>query len=514
MFRSNHIRGRLLLSCLLLSGVCQLAFGQKKPATEINLARIETSIEQGMLAEVEKPLLDYAIAHPKDVKALELLGQLRYQQNRLEEARALYQRVLALSPSLIRAKINVARLMYDLGQHDPARRMLAEIAGDPLVNSKDRLALARAMALVGEFQKALAVADNLPIAVKSGSGLPLIAASYVGLGDRKKLMALIPSMRRAAVSSPDVASECAEVLQKAGMLQEAAGLLRVALTRAPNNYRLLVLLSQLETKAGNLADARRHLERAAKLKPLTADGLYSLGMLESLEGNYDAALSNLKNARALAPHSPVILAEFIVVAMRANQPQAAVDAANELSQLKPDDPEFLYLLGAAHLQNGNLLSAQSALERYRQQRPADSRGCLALGITLSAQHGRQKEARAEFEQCLTLDPTNVEPRYQLGLIFKSEGEIENAIKMFEDVTTRSAKHANALRELGSLYLQTRAEAKARDVLQRAVTLNPEDAETHFLLSRLYSLIGERVLSQQHLAVFQRLKGQREKPSAP
>jgi Flp pilus assembly protein TadD len=514
MLRRRLLCGPLLLTCLLLPGIWHLASSQTKPAQSINLAQIETSIQQGKLDQVEKPLFDYAIAHPRDVRALELLGQLRYRQHRLEEAQALYQRVLALDPSLVKAKINLAQLMYGLGRRDPARLLLAEVASAPVLSLGERLALVRAMVLVGEFQKALAAADKLPNDVKSSAALPLRAASHLGLGERQRLIALVPSIRRAAVSNPEIAADCAEVFQRAGMAQEAVELLRLALARAPNNFRLLILLGQMETKVGNFAEARRHLSRAANVKPHTAEGLYSLGMLESSEGNHGAALSNLKQARALAPHSPAILTEFIVIAMQANQPQVAVDAANELLQLKSDDPESLYLLGAASLQNGSLGSAQSALGRYRQQRPDDPRGCLALGITFAGQHGQQQEARAQFEQCLKLDPANVESRYQLGLIFKSEGEAKKAIQMFEQVITQAPKHANALRDLGSVYLQTGAEVKARAVLERAEALNPEDAETHFLLSRLYSLIGESILARQHLGRFQKLKGQRENLSKP
>src|SRR5688572_29214493 len=77
MFRKCFTCGRLLLICLLLPGICPLAPGQSNTAASIDLARIEMSIDQGKLDEVEKPLLDYAIAHPRDVKALELLGRLR-----------------------------------------------------------------------------------------------------------------------------------------------------------------------------------------------------------------------------------------------------------------------------------------------------------------------------------------------------------------------------------------------------------------------------------------------------
>jgi tetratricopeptide (TPR) repeat protein len=514
MFRRRFTGGRLLLTCLLLPGICSLAPAQNSPAASIDLARIEMNIQQGKLDEVEKPLLDYAIAHPRDVKALELLGRLRYRQDRLEEARALYQRVLALDPSFVIAKINFAQLTYGLGQLDPARLLLAEIASAPALDPGERLALVRAMVLVGEFQKALAVADKLPAAVKSGSALPLKAASYAGLGDRKSLVALVPSIRRSAGSNPEIAAECAEVFEKAGMSQEALELLRLALVRAPNNFRLLVSLGQMETRGGNFAEARRHLDRAVKINSQTPISFFSFGLLERAEGNYAAALTNLKQARSLAPRSPSILTQLTLTAMQANQPQLAIDTSTELLQLKPDDPESLYLFGAASLQNGSLGAAQSALQRYRQQRLDDPRGCLALGIAFAGQPGKQQEAKAQFEECLKLDPKNVEPRYQLGLIFKSEGEGANAIQLFEEVIALASKHANALRDLGGLYMQSGDEVKGRAVLERAAALNPQDAETHFLLSRLYSLAGEKTLARQHLDLFQKLKSQREKQPPP
>jgi tetratricopeptide (TPR) repeat protein len=514
MFRKQSNRGRLLLGCFLFAGICVSVPAQTSSATGLSLARIEMSIERGKLDEAEEPLVDYAIAHPRDTKALALLGRLRYQQGRLEEAQSLYQRVLALDPSLISAKINLAQIMYSLGQRDRASLLVAEIASASVLTPIEKFALVGAMVRVGEFQKASAVAAQLPPAVRNGPALPLLAAIYQGLGESKKLLALLPLIRRAANSNAEIAIQCAPVLQEANLSQEALGVLRSALAQAPDNSRILILLGQLETRVRDFSAARLHLNRAIKGKTDLADALYSLGMLESAEGNHDAAFSSLKQANSLAPRSLTILSSFVVSAMRADQPQIAVDAANELVRLKPEDPEFLYLLGAALLQKGSLAPAQNALERYRRVRADDPRGCLALGISMAGQPGQQREARAQFEQCLKLDPKNVEPKYQLGVLFKSEGEVKQAIQVFEEVISQSSKHANALRDLGALYLQTGEEAKARPMLERAVALNPEDAETHFLLSRAYSLAGQKTLARQQLDLFEKLKRQREKLSAP
>src|SRR5687767_10331924 len=98
MPREHFGRLRLLAFCLLLACASAPAAAQHGSAAGAALARIEQSIERGRFEEAEKPLLDYAVAHPKDTRALELLGRMRYRQGRFGEAEALFRRVLALDP--------------------------------------------------------------------------------------------------------------------------------------------------------------------------------------------------------------------------------------------------------------------------------------------------------------------------------------------------------------------------------------------------------------------------------
>jgi len=495
----------ILFFCLIILFDVSSAFAQKNQIAKNAVARFEKSIEQGKIEEIERSLLDFAVANPNNPQVLELLATVRFRQNRLSEATALYKRILTLDANSASAKINLARVLFVSRQADEARRLLADIAETSIADAGLRLNLAATFLLIGEPQKALDAAEKLSLKMKNADALPIIAASHLKLKNGQRVRDLLPLMKRAAMTNPLLAARCAEVLQDAGMYQEAVSLLRSALTIAPNNFDVLVLLAKFEISGQDKSSAQKHLSQAAKLQPRSAKLFFVQALFEEAQGHSAAALELLKQARQIAPNSPEILSQFVITAMRANQSRAAVEAAQILAESKPNEPEYLYLLGAASLQNGNTDQARRNLQRLVELYPAHSRGCLALGLTLATQNDQIENARKQLVHCIEIDAGNVEAKYQLGLSYKAQGETAKAVEYLEKTIKSAPNYAFALRDLGAVYLQSGAESEARIVLEKAVALAPDDADTHFQLSRLYNLIGETALAKKHLEMFQKLR---------
>ena len=494
-----------LIVGLLFFAVVPVVFAQVKAPEADQLSVFEKNIEAGKLNETEQPLVQFALGNPQNARALELVGRLRFRQGRLDEALALYKKVLVLDPRSFAAKVGYATVLVTAGQAETARKILTEIDESKFADPMVLLDLAQAMTLVGEYQRSLSVIARLPVSVQAGDALPIRAVCYLQLGDIAAFEALIPLAKRLVTAKPIATVRFVDLLISTGRRKEAVDLLRSLAAAFPKNARILVRLAKTEIVDKDFSQARVHLSRAADFDPRLAEVWSTRAALETAEGNPQLALRSLDKALTLAPNSMDIVSQIVVAAMTANQPRKAVDAAEKLIKSDPDNPDYLYLHGAASLQNGNLSNAKTSLERFTAARPTDSRGCVALGLTLTAQKGYEA-ARAQFGRCLEIDPSNFEAKYQLGLLSKAQGDTAAAIQLLEEVTAGVPNDALVLRDLGALYLQAGMEAKARNALERSVSLDPSDAATHFQLSRLYNMIGEPGLAKKHLEQFQKLKG--------
>lgn len=470
-----------------------------------SLVRFEKSIEAGQLVEVEKDLFSYVIANPKDAKGFALLAKMRLKQNRLNEAKSLASKSLTLDAKSVSAKFTLAETYYQLGEIEQSRAVLNSISANEILDDSIRLNIAELYSQTEDCPKALVLSEKLSVKIKNREALPFRATCYLELGDKKNFASLIPSAKLLAKQNPTIVVRFAEVLSKAAMHKEATDLLRLVIISAQKNMDALLLLAKSEIYLKDFANAKIHLAQAEKIQPNSGELLFVKSFLESEQGNTAQSLELIEKSLAENPNNTEFLTQFVISAMRANQAGKAVRGAQSLLNLQPENPEYLYLFGAASLQNNNLQNAESSLVKFLEARPNDSRGCVALGLTYAAQPEKLVEARIQMQKCLVINPNNYEASYQLGLSYKTQGETPKAIEFLEQTVKLAPNNAPALRDLGAVYLQSGAETQARIVLEKAVALDPKDSDTHFQLSRLYNLTGERELAKKHLEIFQKLK---------
>ncbi len=114
-------------------------------------------------------------------------------------------------------------------------------------------------------------------------------------------------------------------------------------------------------------------------------------------------------------------------------------------------------------------------------------------------------ARAAYEACLRADPKHLEARTNLGRLLHLAGKFEAAEEIY-----RAAEEADPLLtfNLGVLLEDLNREPEAILAYREALALDPQLADAHFNLARLYERAKDSQASLRHLLAYRRMSNRR------
>lgn len=475
------------------------------------LAAAAKLIQTGKLDEAEARLWEMLTRQPENAEALNLLGSIRLQQKRFAEAETLFRRAVTLAPNLLPAYLNLARVFHVQGETDKEVATLLDAVRVAPSDAEVDCGLAAAYLKTNNYQLALEALERISGTRRPDAALPLLAASYLGLGRIADARSLVPLIAARATKNPKLRVEFAEVLLDFDLTNDALAILEIAQKQQAPTAELFFALGRARERKGEITLAQKDFRRAVDLDPSSASALQALARALASQGQWEKSLELLSRARAAAPNSPGILRQFAAASLHAGHTADAVDAAQQLVKLRPDEPEAFYLLGVAQLQNGDTEVARSTLENFAKLRPQDPQAFLALGMVATSLRDFPI-ARSNFEQSIKLDPNQAEVYYQLALIFREQGDNGAAISQLEKSVAVDNQRAPTHALLGTLYLLQRDYVKAQEHLTRAAELAPNSPDTHYQLGLLFARLNQREHAQREMDQFRKLKD-KEHPGA-
>ncbi len=290
-------------------------------------------------------------------------------------------------------------------------------------------------------------------------------------------------------------------------------------------------------------EAIPELQRALKLKPsLTKTGTL-LAISQSELGRYGDALTGLQKGFR-QPNDPETVRICGLQLLRAytglRRDREAVKVALELERLYPNDPEILYqdsrIFGNFAFLDMQKLSSvapesiwryQAAAEAFESQGAntealAQYRKVLAIepsrpgihyrmGRTLLARgnstNSRDDEAAAEkeFRAELEVDPLNASAAYEVGEACRKAGKLDESQQFFERAVRSYPDFEEAQVGLAATLIALRRPEQALPLLQKAVTLNPEDDAAWFHLVQVYRATGDVEAREKAIEQVRRLR---------
>jgi tetratricopeptide (TPR) repeat protein len=256
---------------------------------------------------------------------------------------------------------------------------------------------------------------------------------------------------------------------------------------------------------------------------------------------FDLSISGFERALNVCPQRARILQELAQAQLMAQRFEASVDSLRRLTKLAPDNAMAHKLLGDALYLWGKETEAEQSLRTALTVDPKFEPALYALG-RIYYQQNRFPEAVEQFQKVIDLDPKNYRAHDNLGLCYDAMSRDADALRHFlkalDLVHKDHPEYDWAYANLANFFLkrdqyekafQFAAEAAGRNPasarnffltgkalvelnkqelslkwLERAVTLDPDYREAHYLLARTYQKLSRQGDAEKELAKFRDL----------
>jgi tetratricopeptide (TPR) repeat protein len=231
-----------------------------------------------------------------------------------------------------------------------------------------------------------------------------------------------------------------------------------------------------------------------------------------LDGEYLNTAIALKKAEALAPldnQSRFTLALAYVILDHRDW------ARPELETLAKSDPSavlYPYWLGRIDYDAMQFTSAVANFRRALELDPAYMKTYDNLGLCYEAL-GQYDDAIRTYEQAMRLNREKSQPSpwppVNLGTLLVKLGKLDEAEAALLESLRFDPRFPTARYQLGLVREKQKRDSEAIAELRRAAELNPNYAEPHYVLGRIYKRLGQMANAETAWATFQRIK--RENP---
>jgi cellulose synthase operon protein C len=395
---------------------------------------------------------DNAVAHYQ-------LGTAFDQQQNEGRAESEWREAIRLKPDLTDANRSLANVEMRRGDLDGLTQTAERIISNQPYSADGYML--RAVAEI-ERQKYSDAEEDLH---KSMPLAPQSPAPYIQLGNirlRQKQYAEAVKFYEQALDKDSSSSDALSGLMNTYIAQKdpekAVAAATAQLAKSPNNSNFYDLLgTALFNGKKDLKAAEAALRKAVDLDKTNSDALVKLGKVQIAEGSSDHALATYKQSIKDNPRE----VPFYVLAGEIYESQRDWDNAKSLYQqalnIQPDNPLAANNLAYVMLQQGGNVD-------------------VALSMAQNARRGM---------------PDSPNAADTLGWAYYNKGVYQSAIDLFQESLRLNEKHGgaddpNVHYHLGLAYEKSNQPKQAREQLERALKISPNNSDARKALSELRS----------------------------
>lgn len=465
--------------------------------------------------DLDKAAAEYASlysAHPKEVSVKKNYIQILILKNRLEEAARLDGEILKSSPHDTDALIYKGEIHLRQNNALAAVESLqAALKNDPnsaIVHYQLGLAYAQQRDLLhaeSEWRDALRIKPDLIEAQRRIAGLEI---------DRGEVDAVMQTADQIVQQQPYAADGYLIRSLAEGARQKFAAAAKdaeEARARAPLSYAPYYQLGNVHLAQKHFSEAEKFYREALEKDVSSSDALRGLLNTYVAQKEYDKAIVAANAQISRSPGTSNFYDLLATVLLDGKKDYAGAEAAlRKAIALDKHNSDALEKLGRVQTRQGSLDQALATYLQASEDNPGEVRFCILAGELYEAQHDWGR-AKSMYQQALSLFPDNPLASNNLAyVLLEHGGNADVAMGMAQTARRGMPNSPNAADTLGWAYYHKGIYQSAISQFQEALRLTekagaPDDAVLHYHLGLAYQKSNQLPLARQQLEKALRLK---------
>jgi tetratricopeptide (TPR) repeat protein len=337
---------------------------------------------------------------------------------------------------------------------------------------------------------------------------------------------------KATPASAEAYYQLATAFLAAGDGVHAGASLHKALELNPKHHAAELLIATLMASTSDkeyLQDAQKRLNALVQGYPDDSDALHALALTELKLGEPDDAVRDLGKALAASPESLTIAVTLAQAKLQQRDAKGAEDVLKQAAEKSPKSVAAVVVLGKLYSVENRLTEAEAQFQKALAMDPNDTGALSSLGV-LQSRMGKKQDAEQTFRKLSRL--SDKQTRGSLAAFLNLEGRKEEALqelarlnkedpadrtvrtwlvnsylaanrapaaeKLLSDALKKNPKDLDALLQRGEMALAARNFNQAETDLNQVVQLQPDAAEVHYVLGKLYLARKEDLRYRQEL----------------
>jgi tetratricopeptide (TPR) repeat protein len=251
---------------------------------------------------------------------------------------------------------------------------------------------------------------------------------------------------------------------------------------------------------------KKFIEAEAAFRSLYVPGKADLRALNGLvevrmvQGQFDGALRLLDQELQVAPNSTGVRQLLAEVAHRAGRFDVEIAQYQHLIAANPDSFKFYLQLAQAEAAKGQV---REAIEAAENEVRLDSKnaGAHIFLADLMQESGETKQAKAQYEKALALEPDNpIASNNLANMLAERGGDADRALTLVQRALHNKPDQPMFLDTLGTVYLKKNMADAALRTFENLTKAYPDNPTFRFHLAMTLLSMGERSKARTELQI--------------